>query len=120
MNGEIDLVDGELVRSRHHELMEYLGGVRSDDVSTQYLAVLRVADDLHEAFCLTGGPRPATRGERKFSDLEVELLFLALLLGEPDGGDFGMTVGGVGDIAVVHHLHVWITSEKLGQNHTFS
>ena len=61
--GEIDFLDGVLVLARDGELVDQLRGVRADDVRAEDLAVLRVADDLHEAVGLARRARAAVRGE---------------------------------------------------------
>ena len=99
---EIDFLDRELVRARDDELVDQLRRVRADDVGAEDLAVLRVANDLHEAFGLARRARAAVRREGELADLVVELLVLALLLGEADRRDLGMAVRRVRDVAVVH------------------
>jgi hypothetical protein len=66
--------------------------------------VLLVADDLHEALGLAAGARAAVGREGELADLVLELLLLALRLGEADAGDFRVAVGGVRDVAVVHRV----------------
>ncbi len=82
---EIDLLDGELIFTGHHELVDHFRGMRAHDVCAQNLPVLRVADDLHEAVGLARGARAPVRREGELADLVLELLLLALLLGEPPG-----------------------------------
>src|SRR5215212_4107150 len=100
--------------------MKNLGGVRADYVRAKNLSVLRVADNLHKPFGLAGGACASARRKWKLADLELELLLLALLLSETDGRDFGMAVGRVGDVGIVHHLHVRITGEQLCQHDAFA
>ena len=52
VDGKIDFFDRVLVLARNRQLVYQLGRVRTDDVGAQYLTVLRVADDLDEAFSL--------------------------------------------------------------------
>ena len=85
---QIDFFDRELVLARDDELVDQLRRVRADDVRAEDLAVLRVANDLHEAFRLARRARAAVRREGELADLVVELLLLALLLGEADRRDF--------------------------------
>ena len=111
MDGQVDFLDRELVLSGDAELVDQLRRVRTDDVRAEDLAVLRVADDLDEPLGLSGRPRASIVREGEASDLVVELLLLALLLGEPDRRHFGMTVGRVRDVAVVHEVDVLLAGE---------
>ena len=61
VNREVDFFDGELVRPRDDELVNQLGRVRADDVRAEDLAVLRVANDLHEALRVARRARAAAR-----------------------------------------------------------
>src|SRR5689334_6875625 len=63
MDREINLFDCELVRARDDELVNQLRRVSANDVRTEYFAVLRVANDLHEALGLARRPRSAARRE---------------------------------------------------------
>src|SRR3954471_5078996 len=84
MNRMRDLFGGELVRACDDDLVNHFRRVRAHDVGAEDLAVLRVANDLHEAFCLTRGTRATIRREIEPADLVVELLFLALRFRETD------------------------------------
>ena len=119
MDREVHFLDRELVRPRDDELVNQLRRVRADDVRAEDLAVLRVANDLHEALRLARRARAAAGHERKLPDLVVELLVLALLLGEADRRDFGMAVRRVRDVAVVHSVRA-LAGEQLGQDDAFA
>src|SRR6185503_5384140 len=113
MDREIHLFHRELVLTRNGQLVNELRGVRTDDVRTEDLSVLRVADDLHEAVRLAGRSRASARGEVEATHLVVELLFLALLLGEADGCDLRMAVRRTRNVAIVHAVSV-LAREDLG------
>src|ERR1039457_629960 len=66
---QLDLLDGELVLARHGQLVNELRGVRADDVRAEDLAVLRVADDLHEALGLARRACAAVRAIRELAHL---------------------------------------------------
>src|SRR5688572_10895717 len=84
VNSEVDFLDGVFVLSRDCQLVNELGRVCADDVRTEYLAVLGIADDLDETFSFARRARAAVRREGKLSNLVVDLLFLHLLLGHSD------------------------------------
>src|SRR5688572_2409154 len=77
---QVDFLDGELVLAGHAQLVNQLRGVRPDDMRAEDLAILRIADDLHEALGVARRPRAAIVREGKPSNLVVQLLLLALLL----------------------------------------
>src|SRR5207247_743909 len=100
VNRELDLFHGVFILPRHRQLMDDLGRVPPHDVGAQDLAVLLVAQDLHEPFGLTGSTRPAVGRERKPASNVVDLPLLALILGEPDAGHLRMAVGHTGHVVV--------------------
>src|SRR2546426_12749083 len=100
MNRELDLFHGVFILPRYRQLMDNLGRVSPHDVGAQDLAVLLVAQDLHEPFGLTGSTRPAVGRERKPARYVVDLPLLTLILGEPDAGHLRMAVGHTGHVVV--------------------
>src|SRR2546428_447407 len=66
--------------------------VRADEVDTQGVARLGVADDLDEALVLAADDRLRHGLERNLADLVGQPLFLALLLGEAHRRDLGPRV----------------------------
>src|SRR3989440_2782932 len=100
MNRELDLFHSVFILPRYRQLMDDLGRVSPHDVGAQDLAVLLVAQDLHEPFGLTGSTRPAVGRERKPARYVVDLPFLALILGEADAGHLRMAVGHTGHVVV--------------------
>src|SRR5687768_2319577 len=119
MHGEIDLLHRVLVLACDRELVDELGRVGPDDVCAEDLTVLGVANDLHEAVGLAAGASAPVRREGELPDLVLELLVLALLLGEADRRYFGMTVGGVRNVAIVHRMHV-LAGELLSERDALS
>src|SRR5438093_13681217 len=100
MNRELNLFHGVFILPGYRQLMDDLGRVPPHDVGAQDLAVLLVAQDLHEPFGLTGATRPAVGRERKPARYVVDLPLLALILGEPDAGHLRMAVGHTGHVVV--------------------
>src|SRR5690606_26117467 len=70
------------------------------------LSVLRVPDDLHEAFGFTCSTSTTIRRERELAHLVIQLLFLAGLLAKTDGRNVGVAIGAARNIAVVHRVRV--------------
>src|SRR5205085_12043247 len=97
-----------------------LGRVGADDVGAQDLAVLRVPDDLDEAFRLARSAGPTVGGEGEFPDLVVDFLFLDLRLGQADRRNFRMAISSVGNVAVIHLVYVLLAGEKLGEHDAFA
>src|SRR6267143_3107756 len=93
VNREIDFFDGVFVLPRHRELVDYFGRMVADDMRAENLAVLLVAQDLHEAFGLARTARAAVGGEWELARDVVELLVLALIFGQADTRNLGMAVG---------------------------
>src|SRR5690242_9764056 len=120
MDGEGDLLDGELVFTGDGELVDHLGRVCADNVGAEYLTVFGVANDFDEAFCLARGAGAAASHEREFADLVVDLLFPDLRFGHPDRRDFRMAVCRTRDVAVVHRMHVLLTREILREDDAFA
>ena len=127
---QIHLFHRKLVLPRDGQLVNQLGRVCADDVRAEDLAVLGVADDLDEAFGLARGARASrsrspscssrrTRAsvgrEGEPADLVVDFLFLDLCLGHPDRRDFGVTVGRVRNVAVVHAVDFLLARQVLGE-----
>src|SRR5437764_6093425 len=119
VNREIDFLDRELILTGDGKLVDQLGRVRADDMRAKDLSILRVANDLDEAFRLTRRARTAVGGEGKATDFVVELLVLALLLSESDRRDLGMAVRGAGNIPVVDAVRV-LTGENLGNGNALA
>src|SRR5688572_20161473 len=116
---EVDLLHGVLVLSRHHQLVDDLRRMGPDNVRSEDLTIFRVSNDLHEPVGLAAGARAAICREGKLPDLVLELLFLALLLGEPDRCHLWMAVRRIGDVAVIHRVRV-LSGEALGERDSFA
>src|SRR4029079_16657329 len=116
---KLHFLDRELVRPRHHDLMNQFRGVRAADVRAEYLPVCRIANDLHEALGLARRARSAACHERELANLVIELLVLALLLGEPDRRDLRVAVGRVRDVVVVHPVRA-LAGEILGEHNALA
>src|SRR6185369_3341223 len=80
------------------------------------LAVLLIANDLYEAFCLVRRAGSSVGAEGEPAYLVVQLLFLALILGQPDAGDFRMAIGYAGHIVVADRMGL-VAREQLGHEH---
>ena len=91
----------------------------ADDVGAEDLAVLRVADDLHETVGLAGGASSSIVREQKLADLVVELFLPALCFSESNGSDFRMTVRRVRDVPVVDAVRM-LSREQLGDDHALT
>src|SRR5438094_621339 len=116
VNRELDLFHGVFILPRYRQLMDDLGRVPPHDVGAQDLAVLLVAQDLHEPFGLTGSTRPAVGRERKPARYVVDLPLLALILGEPDAGHLRMAVGHTGHVIVPDRLGL-LAGDELADSH---
>src|SRR5687768_16211654 len=80
--------------------------MRADDVRAEDLSVFRAADDLDEAFLLARRAGAPIRTEWKLADLVLDLLVLALLLGEADGCDLGVAIRRARHVRVVDRVRV--------------
>src|SRR5690606_39881334 len=80
MHSRLHLLRRRLEVAADDEFADQLARARPDDVRAQDLAVLLVADDLHEAFRLARRARATARAERERAGLVVETLFLCSLL----------------------------------------
>src|SRR3989442_13456647 len=96
--------------------MDDLGRVPAHEVGAQDLAVLLVAQDLHEALGLASSTRPAVRRERKPAGHVLELPLLALILGEPDTGYLGVAVRHAGHVIVPDRVGL-LARDELGDIH---
>ena len=97
--------------------MDHFGGVCADDVGAEYLTILGVADDLDEAFGLARSTCATVGRERKLTHFVIDLLLLHLRFGHADGGNFRVAVSRVGDVAIIHFVHVLLSTQKLRENH---
>ena len=79
----LELLNGRLEVTSHHELGNQLGGVRPDDVGSQDLRILLVSDDLYEALRVPPRYRTPVAGPWEFSHSDIVPLSLGLLLREP-------------------------------------
>src|SRR5438876_10079509 len=86
------------------------------DVRAQNLAIFLVAQNLHAPLGLAGPTGAPVRREREAPHDVVELPLLALILGEPDAGDFGVAVRHARDVVVLDRLRL-LASEELGDVH---
>ena len=116
---QVDFLDCVFVLARDSQLMNHLGGMRADDVRAKYLAVLRVANDLDEAFGLSGCASAAVGGERKLPDLVVDLLFFYLGFGHANRCNLRMAVRRIWNVAVIDRVDMLLAGEELGEDHTF-
>ena len=83
------------ISKRDHALADQRLGLRRDDVHAEQQIALRIADQFDEPFALVHRARAAARGERELADAHLVAGGLRLLLGEPDGGDFGIGIDAV-------------------------
>src|SRR5438105_2137389 len=120
MDSEVDFLDGVLVLAGDRKLVDHLGSVRADDVGAEYLAVLRVANDLDEALGLAGGAGAGVGRERKPPNFVVDLLLLHLRFGHADRRHLRVAVGRIRNVAVIDLVHVLLASEKLGEDDAFT
>src|SRR5690606_1886572 len=86
---------------------------RADDVRAEYLAVLLAAYDLDEALGLVRRAGAAVGAEGKAAGLVLELLFLALVLGQSEAGDLRMAVRDARDVVVHDRLRL-VAGDGLG------
>src|ERR1700759_4693432 len=96
---------------RDDGLVDYLGRVRADGVDAQKLVILRLADDLDEAFFLAEYARLAGCAERELGDLHVVAKLLRFRLGQTDGRDLRVAVGTRRNVAKVYRS--WLLSGYL-------
>src|SRR5918999_3788433 len=82
-----DLREAALEQLRVHELLDQLGRARADDVAADHLAVLLVADDLHDAAAVAVDRAAADGAVLDLADDDVEALLARLLLGQPERAD---------------------------------
>src|SRR5437879_6722293 len=106
VDGELDLLHRVFVFAGHGQLVDQLRSGAPYDVRSQDLAVLLVADDLHEALSLPGPARAPVRREGEFSDDVVEPALLALVLGETDARDLGVAVRHARDVVVLDRVRL--------------
>src|SRR5271166_5749375 len=83
---------------------DQFGGLRADDVDAENFAVVGVADDLDETFVLADDARAGIGAEGELADFHVVSGFAGFGFGEADAADFGMAVGGAGDVFGIDRL----------------
>src|SRR5574338_986978 len=88
------------------------------DVRAEDFAVFPAADDLDEAFRLIGGPGSPVGAEREAPHLELQLLLLALVFGQPDTGNFRLAVGDAGNVVVLDGRRM-VPGDPLGHHDAF-
>ena len=82
-----DLAEAALERPHVDELLDQLGRLRADDVAAEQLAVLRLADDLHEAGAVAVRRARADGAVLDLAGDDVVAGLLGLRLGQPERGD---------------------------------
>src|SRR5207302_10006126 len=93
--------------------------MRTNDVRPENLAVLRVANDLHEPIGLARRTGASVVGKEKFADFVVQLLLPTLCFGESDGRDLGMAVRGVRYVPIIDAMRV-LAGKDLGDDDAFA
>src|SRR6266513_150781 len=91
---------------RHHvdDLADHVAGDVAHDMSAQDLAVLRVADDLHQAGTVVVDDGGASAAQLELADLDLPSRLLGLLLGHPYARDLRVAEGGTRDQIDVDRL----------------
>src|SRR5688572_19366411 len=97
------LLDCRFQVSADDELGDQLTRTRSDDMRADDLAVLFVANDLHEAFRLARCACATVRAPREYPDFDVETFLTRGGFRQTDRCDFRMTVRHARNVVVVHH-----------------
>src|SRR3954463_5918006 len=98
------LGEAALERLGVDELLDELGRARADDVATDHLAVLLVADDLHDAAAIAVDGAAADRAVLDLADREVEALLPRLPLGQPERADVGRAERRARDVDVLDRV----------------
>ena len=83
---------------------DQFGGLRADDVHAENLAVVRVANDLDEAFVLADDRGARVGGEGELADLDVVSRFARLGFRQADAADFRMAIGRAGNALGIDRL----------------
>ena len=99
-----DLFDGRLEGASQTRFTNQLTDVVADHVHTQDFAVLRIRDDLNEAFIVGRGYGATVRGQWKLSYLHLMPRRLRLLLGKADHGNLGMAVADARNVVIAHRM----------------
>ena len=116
---QIDLLDSVLVFPRDRQLVDHLGRVGADDVRAENLTVFLVAQNLDESVGFAGAARAAIGRERKLPGDVIEFFLLALVFGQPNARDLGVTVGHARDVVILDRMRL-LAGQQLGDDHTFT
>src|SRR5919199_5571378 len=101
-----DLRVAALERARVDQLLDQLGRLRADDVAAEQLAVLALADDLHQpAAIAVDGPR-ADGAVLELADDDVVALLARLLLGQAEAADVRRAKGRARDVDVLERVRL--------------
>jgi hypothetical protein len=89
------------------------------DVRAKNFTVLLVTQDFHESFRLAGPACAAVGREGESARDIIELFLFALVLGQPDAGDFGMAVRYAGDVVIANRMRL-LSGEQLRDIRAFA
>src|SRR6266700_905050 len=87
-----------------HCFRDQFGGLRADDVYPKDLSVVRVRNNLDEAFVLADDAGARVRGEREFANFDVVSGFSSLCFRQTHAADLRMAIGGARDTLPVNGL----------------
>src|SRR5687768_14173655 len=98
MDGLFHLLCSRLEVAADHVLRDQLTRMRADNVCTQDLTVLLVADHLDVSLRIAGCARTPTRAPRKYAHLDVEPLITRSLFRQSHRSNLGMAICDARDV----------------------
>ena len=99
--GSGDVLGSSSVLHREHSLTDHLASVGADDPRTEHLVGLLAGENLYHTLRLIVAASSAIGGEREHTFVVLNALFLELLLGQADVGDFRESVDHAWNAVVV-------------------
>src|SRR3984957_9581336 len=119
MRGFADFRHRSLERLAEHDFRNDIGGAVSDNLASDYFAVLLGRDDLHEARGLAHRNRLAHRTKWNLADLHLDTARLRLRLAQSDRRNFGLAINASRnreqvEAGLAHARHYFHRRDSLG------